>query len=155
MQIFRQSSRQLGFTLVELLVVIAIIGILSSVAVVNLNSARDKAKQAAVLNIFDSLRPVIFLCLNDGSELRCKDMGMDPADDLCNNAPERFAHVSIPICANSTATWPDLSQYGWDYDSGIDFSSSVTNMTWSISADNTDSNKRIICDENGCDVVDV
>jgi prepilin-type N-terminal cleavage/methylation domain-containing protein len=35
-----------GFTLVELLVVIAIIGILSTVAVVNLDSARHKARVA-------------------------------------------------------------------------------------------------------------
>ena len=35
-----------GFTLIELLVVIAIIGLLSSLAVVNLNSARGKARDA-------------------------------------------------------------------------------------------------------------
>ena len=35
-----------GFTLIELLVVISIIGILSSFAVVSLNSARAKARDA-------------------------------------------------------------------------------------------------------------
>ncbi|MDO8575527.1 MAG: type II secretion system protein, partial [bacterium] len=36
-----------GFTLVELLITIAIIGILSSVTMVSLSSARDKAKDTS------------------------------------------------------------------------------------------------------------
>ena len=36
-----------GFTLIELLVVISIIGLISSIAVASLNSARDKARMAA------------------------------------------------------------------------------------------------------------
>jgi prepilin-type N-terminal cleavage/methylation domain-containing protein len=40
--------KQSGFTLIELLVVIAIIGILSSVVMASLNTARNKGKQATL-----------------------------------------------------------------------------------------------------------
>lgn len=44
---FQKISKNKGFTLIELLVVISIIGMLSSVVLVSLNSARDKGKFAA------------------------------------------------------------------------------------------------------------
>ena len=49
-------NKNKGFTLIELLVVIAIIGILSSVVLASLSSARDKGKDAAVKSQLSSMR---------------------------------------------------------------------------------------------------
>ncbi|MFA4871802.1 MAG: type II secretion system protein [Patescibacteria group bacterium] len=48
--------KQKGFTLIELLVVIAIIGLLSSLAVVSLNDARNKAKDAQIKSDLSQFR---------------------------------------------------------------------------------------------------
>ncbi|MCK9578930.1 MAG: type II secretion system GspH family protein [Methanoregula sp.] len=52
-------TKEKGFTLIELLVVIAIIGLLSTMAVVSLNSARGKARDAKRVSDVKQLSNVI------------------------------------------------------------------------------------------------
>ena len=56
-----------GFTLIELLVVIAIIGILSSVVLASLNSARKKSRDAKRISDIKQLQLALELYYNDNS----------------------------------------------------------------------------------------
>lgn len=53
--IFSQKNYK-AFTLIELLVVIAIIGILATIVIVNVNSARTKGKDKSIITSMNSLR---------------------------------------------------------------------------------------------------
>ncbi|MFA6502786.1 MAG: type II secretion system protein [Candidatus Paceibacterota bacterium] len=63
----QQANSSRGFTLIELLVVIAIIGILSSVVLASLNTARTKGNDAAVKANLSSVSTQAALYLSDNS----------------------------------------------------------------------------------------
>lgn len=59
------TTAQKGFTLIELLIVIAIIGILASVVLTTVNTARDKAMTAKVMSELRNTRSAITLLEDD------------------------------------------------------------------------------------------
>lgn len=61
----RINAQSKGFTLIELLVVIAIIGILSSVVLASLNTARAKARDAKRMQDTVQIRTALELYYND------------------------------------------------------------------------------------------
>ena len=60
------SSNEQGFTLIELLVVIVIIGLLASLAIISMSSARNKANDSKVRSDVDQVRKSIMANLPDG-----------------------------------------------------------------------------------------
>jgi type II secretion system protein G len=61
--------KQRGFTLIELLVVIAIIGILASVVLVGLSSAKEKAKRARTILEINQIKKGLQVYVSDVGHL--------------------------------------------------------------------------------------
>ena len=87
-QIF-YSNRTQGFTLIELLVVIAIIGVLASVVLASLNTARAKARDAQRMSQLSEVKKAI--------DLYYSDHGSYPSTGSINNI------YAGPGCSNLTA----------------------------------------------------
>ncbi len=112
-----KNTLKRGFTLIELLVVIAIIGILASVVLASLNSARDKGEDAAIKSNLNNIRAQAELFYDDnGSYLNvCADsnvaQGVSAAGGECNDTADvwaAFASLSSATtstyCVDSTGT---------------------------------------------------
>lgn len=88
-----------GFTLIELLVVIAIIGILASVVLASLNSARDKGADAAVKSNVTNARAQ--------AELFYNNQGGNTYTNVCTAAGGIATMVAGADSANAGGTSPE------------------------------------------------
>ena len=95
-------KNQKGFTLVELLVVIAIIAVLSAVAVVNLNSARNKGIDASRQANLAALPAAAELFYDDNSLVYT---GFCAGGDVANVNNALGTLVPATVCADGTDQW--------------------------------------------------
>lgn len=83
-------KQQKGFTLIELLVVIAIIGLLSTLAVVSLNNAREKSRDAKRVADIRSVQTALELRFVDSenypTEGTAIDIGVGATDNAITDA---------------------------------------------------------------------
>lgn len=145
-----------GFTLIELLVVIAIIGILSAIAIINLNSARNRAKDAAAKHSLSDVVTAGFLCQESGWNLNCETGQSAPTScgdvGILGGTPKEGSKICASNDpANTIGTWPKLSDYGWIYQGGPSAYSSTTAHTFSfIAQQSTTPFDTYTCTEAGC-----
>lgn len=98
------SNTKRGFTLIELLVVIAIIGVLASVVLASLNTARNKGADAAIKSNLNAVR--------SQAELQYDSVSPPSYEGVCENTQivaQKDAAInaggSAYVCADSDSAW--------------------------------------------------
>lgn len=64
----RANKNQKGFTLIELLVVVFIIGLVATLALLSLNNARVRARDAKRWSDIRAVQSAVEICINQGAE---------------------------------------------------------------------------------------
>lgn len=103
MSLFSRGHK--GFTLIELLVVIAIIGILSSVVLASLNTARNRGADASVKGNLSSVRAQAELFYDTGNTYAsmCSDATITNQLNAASNAGA--GNTTSDACFSSATAW--------------------------------------------------
>ena len=111
-------KKQKGFTLIELLVVIAIIGLLSTLAVVALNNARQKSRDAKRVADVKQIQTALELYFNDCSQYPdgSANGGLAAAD--ANGCPGTITFGTFMSQIPTAPTPPTGNAYTYNDNSG-------------------------------------
>jgi prepilin-type N-terminal cleavage/methylation domain-containing protein len=114
------TSSHKGFTLLELLVSMAIIGLLASVILGNLSSAREKARDAQRVSDLNEIRYAAELYFREHGEWPCTGMGTTDDDLYIEDQTHCLVAELVPAYLPQIPTDPlyggdGLKQSGNDY----------------------------------------
>ena len=112
---FPRTSKE-GFTLIELLVVISIIGLLSSIVLASLNTAREKARDAARESDIKSIENALELYRNDHSAYPPSGGATVPNGGWTNSNDSSWntlASYLVPTYIPQMPIDPSQSTSGW------------------------------------------
>jgi prepilin-type N-terminal cleavage/methylation domain-containing protein len=130
-----------GFTLIELLVVIAIIGILSSVVLASLNTARTKGADAAIKSNLSGIRSQANIVYDDEGNY----------DNVCTNATIVASIEAAKLASGIASTTTNTLLTGAGSEGGLGKATchAATN-TWAIEIPlKTDPNNFFCVNDNG------